>query len=157
MSLFEDLNACDAAGFAALLSGIYEHSPWVAERAQAWGPFHTLAQLKQALVQAVRQATRDEQLGLIRAHPELAGKAAVAGTLTAESTTEQGRAGLMHCSPAEFATPMMQENRSAASSSRFLKCFGSWVPSYEWISSLTSPSSSAKWIAACSKVRPSAG
>ena len=103
MSLFEDLNACDAAGFAALLSGIYEHSPWVAERAQAWGPFHTLAQLKQALVQAVRQATRDEQLGLIRAHPELAGKAAVAGTLTAESTTEQGRAGLMHCSPAEFA------------------------------------------------------
>jgi N-carbamoyl-L-amino-acid hydrolase len=103
MSLLDELNACDAAGFAALLSGIYEHSPWVAERASAQGPFHTLAQLKLALAGVVRDAPQHEQLALVRAHPELAGKAAVAGALTAESTDEQSRAGLTHCSPAEFA------------------------------------------------------
>ncbi len=103
MSLLDELNQTDAAGFTALLSGVYEHSPWIAERAHAQAPFRTLAQLKLALVQVVKQASRDEQLGLIRAHPELAGKAAVAGQLTAESTGEQSRAGLTQCSPAEFA------------------------------------------------------
>ncbi|MEY8689720.1 MAG: 2-oxo-4-hydroxy-4-carboxy-5-ureidoimidazoline decarboxylase [Leptothrix sp. (in: b-proteobacteria)] len=96
------LNAASPAQFVALLEGVYEHSPWIAERAAAQRPFRTLAQLKAALATAVRKATRTEQLGLIRAHPELAGKAAVAGTLTAESTQEQNRAGLTHCSPAEF-------------------------------------------------------
>ncbi|MCH2241075.1 MAG: 2-oxo-4-hydroxy-4-carboxy-5-ureidoimidazoline decarboxylase [Aquabacterium sp.] len=98
-----ELNAADTAGFVRLLHGIYEHSPWIAERAASHRPFHTLAQLKQALVHVVQTATRDEQLGLIRAHPELAGKAAIAGSLTAESTDEQSRAGLTHCSPQEFA------------------------------------------------------
>lgn len=101
------LNAADQRAFVALLDGIYEHSPWIAE--QAWsqrpaGGFVSLDQLKHALAQVVRQAPRDAQLGLIRAHPELAGKAAVAGQLTAESTDEQSRAGLTHCSPDEFAT-----------------------------------------------------
>lgn len=99
-----ELNAADAAGFVQRLHGIYEHSPWIAERAAQHRPFHTLAQLKQALVQVVQAATRDEQLGLIRAHPELAGKAAIAGKLTTESTDEQSRAGLTHCSAEEFAT-----------------------------------------------------
>ncbi len=85
------LNAATAAGFAGLLAGIYEHSPWIAERAAAARPFATLPQLRQALVQVVREASPAEQLGLIRAHPELAGKAAIARTLTAESTQEQGR------------------------------------------------------------------
>lgn len=103
MSLLDELNRSDLAGFVALLSGVYEHSPWVAERAYAQAPFRTLAQLKLALTQVVRAATHDEQLGLIRAHPELAGRAAVAGALTAESSDEQSRAGLTHCSAAELA------------------------------------------------------
>ncbi|MFO1295420.1 MAG: 2-oxo-4-hydroxy-4-carboxy-5-ureidoimidazoline decarboxylase [Rubrivivax sp.] len=97
------LNAATSAEFAALLEGTYEHSPWVAEAAAAGRPFATLAALKLALVQAVREAGRERQLVLIRAHPELAGKAMVSKTLTAESTNEQGKAGLTDCTPEEFA------------------------------------------------------
>jgi len=104
MLTLETLNAADEAGFTALLDGVYEHSPWIAGRAWAKRPFATLAQLKRGLVEAVRAASRDEQLGLIRAHPELAGKAMVAKSLTAESTNEQNKAGLTNCTPEEFAT-----------------------------------------------------
>jgi len=96
------LNAADRAAFVALLEGIYEHSAWIAERAHAQAPFKSLVHLKQALADVVRQASEAEQLGLIRAHPELAGKAMVSKTLTAESTNEQGRAGLTDCTPQEF-------------------------------------------------------
>ena len=99
----DQVNAASAADMARLLDGIYEHSPWIPQRAAVRAPFASLAQLKHALVQAVREASRDEQLGLIRAHPELAGKAMVARTLTAESTNEQGKAGLTACTPEEFA------------------------------------------------------
>ena len=104
MLTLETLNAADEAGFTALLDGVYEHSPWIAARAWAKRPFATLAQLKRGLVEAVREASREEQLGLIRAHPELAGKAMVSKTLTAESTNEQNKAGLTNCTPEEFAT-----------------------------------------------------
>ena len=104
MLTLETLNAADEAGFTALLDGVYEHSPWIAARAWAKRPFATLAQLKRGLVEAVRDASREEQLGLIRAHPELAGKAMVSKTLTAESTNEQNKAGLTNCTPEEFAT-----------------------------------------------------
>jgi N-carbamoyl-L-amino-acid hydrolase len=104
MLTLETLNAADEAGFTVLLDGVYEHSPWIAARAWAKRPFATLAQLKRGLVEAVRDASRDEQLGLIRAHPELAGKAMVAKSLTAESTNEQNKAGLTNCTPEEFAT-----------------------------------------------------
>lgn len=97
------LNAADRATFTSLLDGVYEHSPWIAEKAHPLRPFRTLAHLKHALAQIVRQAPVPAQLGLIRAHPELAGKAAVAGQLTSESSHEQTKAGLTHCSPAEFA------------------------------------------------------
>ena len=97
------LNAASQAEFVALLDGTYEHSPWIAERAWAKRPFATLAALKHALVEVLREAGRDAQLALIRAHPELAGKAMVAKTLTAESTNEQGKAGLTACTPEEFA------------------------------------------------------
>ena len=96
------LNAADRAAFVALLEGIYEHSAWIAERAHAQAPFKSLEHLKQALADVVRQASEAEQLGLIRAHPELAGKAMVSKTLTAESTHEQGSAGLTDCTPQEF-------------------------------------------------------
>jgi N-carbamoyl-L-amino-acid hydrolase len=99
----ESLNAADRAAFVGLLEGIYEHSPWIAERAHAQAPFKSLVHLKQALADVVRHASEVEQLGLIRAHPELAGKAMVSKTLTAESTNEQGKAGLTDCTPEEFA------------------------------------------------------
>ncbi len=103
MMTLDQLNTASAADFTALLDGTYEHSPWIAERAAAARPFKTLAALKVALSRVVREASVDEQLGLIRAHPELAGKAAVAGELTAESTNEQQKAGLTACTPEEFA------------------------------------------------------
>ncbi|RTL42302.1 MAG: 2-oxo-4-hydroxy-4-carboxy-5-ureidoimidazoline decarboxylase [Burkholderiales bacterium] len=103
MNFLDQLNAASVADVVALLDGTYEHSPWIAERAAAARPFATPAALKVALARVVREASVDEQLGLIRAHPELAGKAAVAGELTAESTNEQQKAGLTACTPAEFA------------------------------------------------------
>ena len=99
----EQINVASATECAAWLDGTYEHSPWIVERALAQRPFASLAQLKLALVGVVREAGREAQLKLIRAHPELAGKAMVAKTLTAESTHEQGKAGLTDCTPAEFA------------------------------------------------------
>ena len=98
------LNAAPVGEAAALLDGLYEHSPWIVQAALAQRPFASLAALKHACAQVVTQATRDQQLALIRAHPELAGKAMVSQSLTAESTGEQSRAGLTNCTPAEFAT-----------------------------------------------------
>ena len=87
MSLtLSQLKEASPAQFVALLEGTYEHSPWIAERAWGARPFVSLAALKHALVAAVRDAGRDAQLGLIRAHPELAGKAMVSKQLTAESS-----------------------------------------------------------------------
>jgi beta-ureidopropionase / N-carbamoyl-L-amino-acid hydrolase len=99
----DTLNTANRDRFVAQLDGTYEHSPWIAERAWALRPFASLAALKLALVQSVRVAGRDAQLQLIRAHPELAGKAMVSQTLTAESTHEQGKAGLTECTAQEFA------------------------------------------------------
>jgi N-carbamoyl-L-amino-acid hydrolase len=103
MLSLDQLNAASADDFVALLDGTYEHSPWVAQGALRRRPYATLAALKHALAMSVREAGRAQQLALIRAHPELAGKAMVSKSLTAESTNEQGRAGLTDCSPAEFA------------------------------------------------------
>jgi N-carbamoyl-L-amino-acid hydrolase len=104
MTTLSELNSCDTATFIDRLRGIYEHSPWIPERAAAQRPFVNATSLKLALQNAVGAASLDEQLGLIRAHPELAGKAAVAGQLTAESTNEQAKSGLHLCSAEEFAT-----------------------------------------------------
>ncbi|MRX07795.1 allantoate amidohydrolase [Pseudoduganella sp. FT25W] len=103
MTTLPELNSCDSATFVERLRGIYEHSPWIPERAAAQRPFASVTALKLALQAVVSAATLDEQLGLIRAHPELAGKAAVAGQLTAESTSEQAKSGLHLCSAEEFA------------------------------------------------------
>ncbi|BBB63935.1 hypothetical protein UNDKW_5662 [Undibacterium sp. KW1] len=99
----DHLNRCSTQDFVHTLHGIYEHSPWIPERAAASRPFASVTALKLALQTVVSQAAEAEQLGLIRAHPELAGKAAIAGELTAESTGEQAKAGLTNCSPEEFA------------------------------------------------------
>ena len=103
MLTLDQINAAAADEFVALLAGTYEHSPWIAQRAAACRPFASLAQLKLALAGVVRDAGREAQLTLVRAHPELAGKAMVSKTLTTESTDEQGKAGLTECNAAEFA------------------------------------------------------
>jgi 2-oxo-4-hydroxy-4-carboxy-5-ureidoimidazoline decarboxylase len=103
MTSLEQVNDAAPAEFARLLDGIYEHSSWIVERAAPRRPFATLAQLKRALVEVVRAAGRDAQLKLLRAHPELAGKAMVERRLTASSTDEQTRAGLTACTPDELA------------------------------------------------------
>ena len=99
-----DINAMDRTAFVAALGGVFEHSPWVARRAFAARPFADVASLHVAMVDAMGRASDDEKLALLRAHPELAGKAAVRGELTADSTKEQSGAGLAHCAPEEFAT-----------------------------------------------------
>ena len=97
------LNAASATDAVTLLDGIYEHSPWVAEAALAERPFQSLQHLKHALAQAVSHAPPELQFSLIRMHPELAGKQMETGTLTAESTHEQSKAGLTNCTPEELA------------------------------------------------------
>ncbi|PIF89841.1 N-carbamoyl-L-amino-acid hydrolase [Acidovorax sp. 62] len=98
----KQLNAASPTETLALLDGLYEHSPWIAEQALAQRPFRSMAHLQHALAQVVRTAGTEAQLGLIRAHPELAGKAMLAKSLTAESTHEQSKAGLTQCTPEEF-------------------------------------------------------
>ena len=97
------LNAASPSEAAQMLEGLYEHSPWIAEQALAQRPFQSLADLKHKMTEVVSQAGREAQLALLRAHPELAGKAMVSKTLTAESTNEQSKAGLTNCTPEEFA------------------------------------------------------
>lgn len=97
------LNALSQAEFVHLLGGIYEHSPWVAERTWAARPFTDKENLLAALHETLMQAPATEQLALIQAHPDLAGKAALSGELTAASTHEQASAGLDQCSPEELA------------------------------------------------------
>jgi allantoate deiminase/N-carbamoyl-L-amino-acid hydrolase len=103
MTTLQDLNQLETAAFVDALRGIYEHSPWIPDRAAARRPFASVAALKLALQEVVTRASEAEQLSLLRAHPELAGKAAIAGALTAESTGEQAASGLNRCSPEEYA------------------------------------------------------
>ena len=98
----DDLNKGSPDEALAMLDGLYEHSPWVVQRvfAERSEAFTSLAQLKHCLAQIVDEAGLDEQVDLIRAHPQLAGKAKI---MTADSTSEQRTAGLADCSPEEFA------------------------------------------------------
>lgn len=104
MITLAELNRLDRAGFVAALDGLYEHSPWVADAAFAAAPFASKLALLDALNAAMLAAPEARQLDLIRAHPELAGKAAIASALTAASTREQAGAGLSQCTPDEFAS-----------------------------------------------------
>jgi 2-oxo-4-hydroxy-4-carboxy-5-ureidoimidazoline decarboxylase len=97
------LNAADEAGFMAALGDVYEHAPWVAQAALKQRPFVTLAALHAAMMDAVRAAPPEQRLTLIKGHPDLAGKAARAGTMTVESKAEQASAGLDRLSETEFA------------------------------------------------------
>lgn len=98
----DDLNTCSEAEFVDALGAIFEHSPWVAEAVSGERPFASIEALHAAMVAAIDRAGREPQLALIKAHPDLAGKAALAGELTAESTSEQKGAGLDRLSSDEF-------------------------------------------------------
>ena len=88
--------------FVERFGPLYEHSPWVAEEAYLQRPFDGIDGLHDAMVKAVEAAPEARQMALIRAHPDLAGKAAVAGELTRESTREQSSAGLDRLTPVEY-------------------------------------------------------
>jgi len=98
-----ELNACDLPRFLEVCGPLYEHSPWVAERAFSQRPYASREALHAALVAAVEAATADEQLALIRAHPDLVGRLAREGRLTAASTGEQAAAGLDELTSDEVA------------------------------------------------------
>lgn len=93
------LNDLDETAFMACLGGIVEHSPWVARRVWACRPFTTLAALARAFADTIHSATVPQQLALLRAHPELAGREARAGTMTPASNAEQARLGLLALDP----------------------------------------------------------
>lgn len=97
------INRMSAAEFSAVFGSVYEHSPWIAERAFSRRPFASRLELQLALQAVVQAASRDEQVALLCAHPELAGREAQAGTLTEASVGEQTRAGLNALPPAAFA------------------------------------------------------
>jgi len=103
MTTVHSLNGCSVDDFIVTLCGIYEHSPWIAAQAASARPFASLAALKLALQTVVTSAGVNDQLALLRAHPELAGKAAIAGELTLESMGEQASSGLDRCTPDEYA------------------------------------------------------
>jgi len=99
----DQLNASDSAAFVATVGDVFERAPWVAERANAARPFASVAALHDAMMQAVRSAPREQQLAFLRGHPELAGKVARAGAMTADSKSEQGGLGLGRLSDTDFA------------------------------------------------------
>lgn len=97
------VNRLDHAAFVTALGAVFENSPWIAERAWHARPFASVAALHGAMVDVVRSAPPTQQLALLRAHPELAGKEARAGTMTRASITEQSSAGLDRLSGEELA------------------------------------------------------
>jgi 2-oxo-4-hydroxy-4-carboxy-5-ureidoimidazoline decarboxylase len=94
----DELNALDQKGFVAVIGWVFEHSPWVAERAWNKRPFVTAGALHQAMVEQVKAASREEQLGLLRAHPDLGTRTRVSEA----SAVEQGGVGLDRLTPEEF-------------------------------------------------------
>lgn len=109
MISLEKLNALPAGQFVALLGAIYEHSPWVAERAAGARPFRSRAELLNEMHAVVQRASAEEQLALIRAHPQLGARGRTRTQLTEASAREQRRAGLDACTDEEFAR-LMQLN-----------------------------------------------
>ena len=97
------LNAMPAEDFIHALGGIFEHSPWIPASVVDARPFTSIATLHAAMCAVLRQADEEDQLHLICAHPELAGKAAIRGELTDASASEQHAAGLDQCNAEEYA------------------------------------------------------
>ena len=102
MIALANLNAASEEEFVTILAEIYEHSPWVAERVLEQRPFPDQEKLQLAMRSSVDDATEEEKLTLIRAHPDLAGKLARAGVLTEASTREQSGLGLDRLSEMDY-------------------------------------------------------
>lgn len=100
----DEVNGLDRKNFVARFGPLYEHSPWVAESASEKRPFESLSGMHGSFQQALREAPSKRRIALIKAHPDLAGKAAMAGDLTPESTQEQASVGLDRLSYEEYAT-----------------------------------------------------
>lgn len=96
------INALAPADFTRIVGPVFEHSPWIAEATASKRPFKNADEMHHALCDTVRTAPIEKQLALIQAHPDLVGRAALAGTLTSESTKEQASAGLNNLSEAEI-------------------------------------------------------
>jgi OHCU decarboxylase len=105
------LNSISCDEFVRVVGPVFEHSPWIAEETWSKRPFDSVEELQSALCQTVVDAAEEKQLALIRAHPDLVGKLALAGQLTKESTGEQSSAGLDRLSPEEVA--LFQSNNAA--------------------------------------------
>jgi OHCU decarboxylase len=101
--VLQAINNLNQAAFVQQLGFVFEHSPWIAAEAWHARPFASVAALHEAMSAVVYAAPDERKVALIRAHPDLAGKAAIAGELTPESTREQSSAGLDRMSPGEFA------------------------------------------------------
>lgn len=105
------LNSLSRDEFIRIVGPVFEHSPWIAEGTWTKRPFASVEALHAALCEAVRGAGEEKQLVLIRAHPDLVGKLALAGQLTKESTGEQASAGLDRLTPEEVE--LFQQNNAA--------------------------------------------
>ena len=105
------LNSLSRDEFVRIVGPVFEHSPWIAEAAWAKRPFASVEALHSVMCEIVRAAGEEKQLALIRAHPDLVGKLALAGQLTKESTGEQASAGLDKLSLAEVE--LFQSNNAA--------------------------------------------
>jgi OHCU decarboxylase len=103
MTKLSTLNLADRDGFVAVCGPLFEHSPWIAERAWERRPFSSLVQLHDSMCKIVLESDVNEQLALIRAHPDLVGRLAREGQLTRESKDEQKAAGLAELSADEAA------------------------------------------------------
>src|SRR6266478_1500318 len=100
---FTQINSLSHEEFVRIIGPVFEHSPWIAEVTWPQRPFFSLETLHRALCDTVRNAGEEKQLSLIRAHPDLVGRAALAGRLTPASTSEQASAGLDRLTPDEVA------------------------------------------------------
>ena len=108
---FAQLNSLSRDEFIRVAGPVFEHSPWIAEAAWPGRPFASVEELHGALCEIVRAAGEEKQLALIRAHPDLVGRLALAGALTKESTSEQASAGLDKLTPDEIT--LFQKNNAA--------------------------------------------
>jgi 2-oxo-4-hydroxy-4-carboxy-5-ureidoimidazoline decarboxylase len=100
---FEQINSFSREEFIRAFGSVFEHSPWIAQAGWEKRPFTSVEQLHDSLCSIVKSSSDEQKLALIRAHPDLVGRAALAGTLTRESTGEQASAGLNNLSPEEIA------------------------------------------------------
>jgi OHCU decarboxylase len=98
-----EINRLDREAFTIRLGALAEGSPWVAYGAWDFRPFSTALELVAGFRGAIARADADRQIELLQAHPDLAGRAALAGELTADSTREQAAAGLDRLSPGQYA------------------------------------------------------